>query len=84
MIRLAANLSTLFTELPFIERFAAAADAGFLGVECQFPYAVPAEDVVEQLRRHSLEFVLFNTPPGNVSAGERGIAGLPGREEEFR
>ena len=84
MIRLAANLSTLFTELPFIERFAAAADAGFLGVECQFPYAVPAEDVVEQLRRHSLEFVLFNTPPGNVAAGERGIAGLPGREEEFR
>ena len=83
MIRLAANLSTLFTELPFIERFAAAAAAGFRGVECQFPYAVPAESVVEQLRRHELEFVLFNTPPGNVAAGERGIAGLSGREEEF-
>ena len=83
MIRLAANLSTLFTELPFIDRFAAAADAGFRGVECQFPYAVPAADVVQQLRRHSLEFVLFNTPPGNAAAGERGIAGLPGREDEF-
>ncbi len=84
MIRLAANLSTLCTELPFIDRLAAAASAGFRGVECQFPYAVPAEEVAGQLRRHSLEFVLFNTPPGDVAAGERGIAGLSGREEEFR
>ncbi|MEP7311434.1 MAG: 2-oxo-tetronate isomerase [Pseudomonadota bacterium] len=84
MIRLAANLSTLFTELPFVDRFAAAADAGFRGVECQFPYALSAEQIAGELQRHRLQLVLFNTPPGDLAAGERGIGGLTGRETEFR
>jgi hydroxypyruvate isomerase len=84
MTRLAANLSTLFTELPFLDRYDAAAAAGFLAVECQFPYAVPAEAIRERLDRLGLVQVLLNTPPGNAVAGERGLAGLPGREAEFR
>src|SRR5262245_11083656 len=81
MIRLAANLSTLFTELPFLERFAAAAQAGFKAVECQFPYEAEPEVVAARLRATGLQWVLFNGPPGN--AGERGLASLPGREREF-
>jgi len=84
MPRFAANLSMMFTEVPFLERFAAAAKAGFTGVEYLFPYDFPAEAVAEQLREHVLENVLFNLPPGNWAAGERGIACLPGREDEFR
>ena len=83
MIQLAANLSTLFTELPFLDRFAAAAAAGFRAVECQFPYEAPPEEVAVRLRDHGLQWVLFNAPPGNAAAGERGIASLPGREREF-
>jgi hydroxypyruvate isomerase len=81
MIRLAANLSTLFTELPFLDRFQAAAAAGFEAVECQFPYEATPEAVAVRLREAGVEWVLFNAPPGN--AGERGIASLPGREREF-
>jgi hydroxypyruvate isomerase len=81
MIRLAANLSTLFTELPFIERFAAARAAGFAAVECQFPYELAPEAIAAQLAQHQLRWVLFNAPPG--AAGERGIASLPGRERDF-
>jgi hydroxypyruvate isomerase len=82
MTRLAANLSTLFTDLPFLDRYDAAAAAGFRAVECQFPYVVPAEAIRERLDRLGLEQVLLNTPPG--LAGERGLAGLPGREAQFR
>lgn len=84
MPRLAANLSTLFTELPFLERFDAAAQAGFRAVECQFPYAVPAEAIRERLQRLGLTLVLLNAPAGDLAAGERGIAGLPDRVAEFR
>jgi hydroxypyruvate isomerase len=83
MIRLAANLSTLFTELPFLDRFGAAADAGFRAVECQFPYEAPPEEVAARLASTGLRWVLFNAPPGDASKGERGIACLPGREAEF-
>jgi hydroxypyruvate isomerase len=84
MLQLAANVSTLFTELPFLDRYDAAAAAGFAGVECQFPYAVPAQAIRERLDRHGLTQVLLNSPPGNAAAGERGIAGLPDRVQEFR
>jgi hydroxypyruvate isomerase len=81
MIKLAANLSTMFTELPFLERFGAARKAGFDAVECQFPYEAEPEAVAARLRAASLQWVLFNAPPGNP--GERGIASLPGRERDF-
>jgi hydroxypyruvate isomerase len=81
VIRLAANHSTLFTELPFLDRFAAAAAAGFLAVECQFPYEAEPREIAARLRAHGLQWVLFNGPPGNT--GERGIACLPGRERDF-
>ena len=84
MPRLAANLSMLFTEHPFLERFAAAAAAGFRYVEYQFPYAWPAEAVAEAARRAGVQVVLHNLPAGDMAAGERGIACLPGREPEFR
>lgn len=84
MPRFAANLSLLFTELPFLDRFEAAADAGFTAVECQFPYEVAAHEVAERLRRHKIEPVLFNMPPGNWAAGDRGLAALPERQGEFK
>jgi hydroxypyruvate isomerase len=81
--RLAANLSWLFTELPLLERFAAAAARGFRAVEVLFPYELPAESVRAQLDAHGLELVLVNAPPGDWAAGERGLAALPGREADF-
>jgi hydroxypyruvate isomerase len=84
MPRFAANLSMMFQELPFLERFGAAAAAGFRGVEFLFPYDFAAQDVARALRDGALENVLFNLPPGDWAAGERGIASLPGREAEFR
>src|SRR5579863_326862 len=83
MPKLAANLSFLFQELPFLERFGAAAKAGFRGVEFLFPYDTPAAAIRERLDRHGLTPVLFNLPPGDWAAGERGCAALPGREEDF-
>jgi hydroxypyruvate isomerase len=83
MPRFAANLAFLFNEVPFVERFAEAAHAGFRGVECPFPYDVPAKDIAALLRQHRLEMVLINTPQGDVHAGERGTAALPGREHDF-
>lgn len=83
MPRFAANLSMMFNEVPFLERFARAAGAGFEGVEFLFPYAHPAADVAEALRSAGLEQALFNMPPGDWDRGEKGIACLPGREEEF-
>src|SRR5438105_13296160 len=84
MPKFAANLSLMFNEVPFIDRFAAAAQAGFKAVEFLFPYDFEPEQIAAQLRAHQLENVLFNMPPGNWGAGERGMASLPGREEEFR
>ena len=84
MIRLAANLSMLFPEHDFLDRFGAAAKAGFRGVEYLFPYAYRPEDLAGCLREAGLEQVLFNLPPGNWEAGERGLASLPGREAEFQ
>ena len=84
MPRFAANLSLLFTEVDFIDRFAAAARAGFRAVECQFPYAETADRIAEQLRQHDLQMVLHNLPAGDWAAGERGIACHPDRIAEFR
>jgi hydroxypyruvate isomerase len=84
MPRLAANLSMLFTEQAFPDRFAAAAAAGFRYVEYQFPYMHGAAEVAEAARRAGVEVVLHNLPAGDMAAGERGIASLPGREGEFR
>jgi hydroxypyruvate isomerase len=83
MPKLAANLSTLFTDLPFLDRIGAAARAGFRAVECQHPYAEKPESIAARLRGEGLEWVLFNSPAGNSAAGERGIACLPGRLPEF-
>ena len=80
----AANISWLFTELDLPERFRAAAEAGFKGVECLFPYEMPVEDFARLLQDCSLEAVLINAPPGNWESGERGLAALKGREEDFR
>lgn len=84
MPRFAANLSMLFTELPFLDRFAAAAQAGFTAVEFLFPYAWTAEDIRQQLDAHRLPLVLHNLPAGDWDAGERGIACHPDRIAEFR
>ena len=84
MPRFAANLSMLFTEVPFLERFAKARAAGFSGVEFLFPYEWPADVIAAELKANELTQVLFNLPPGNWDAGERGIACLPDRVEEFR
>ncbi|HUK00236.1 MAG TPA: 2-oxo-tetronate isomerase [Stellaceae bacterium] len=83
MPKLAANLSMMFQEVPFLDRFAAAADAGFKGVEYLFPYDFPAEAIAARLERHRLTQALFNLPPGDWGKGERGMAALPGRESEF-
>lgn len=84
MPNFAANLSLLFTELPFLERFAAARKAGFDAVEFLFPYAVEARQIAAQLDQHQLQLALFNLPPGDWERGERGIACDPRRGEEFR
>jgi len=84
MTKLAANLTMLFTELPFLERFDAAAKAGFKGVEFLFPYAFRAEEINDKLRSNGLELVLHNLPAGNWEAGERGIACHPDRVSEFK
>ncbi|MET3129993.1 hydroxypyruvate isomerase [Oxalobacteraceae bacterium GrIS 1.11] len=84
MTKLAANLTMLFNEVPFMERFAQAAQAGFKGVECLFPYHYPAADIAAQLETHRLELVLHNLPAGAWERGERGIACDPERVEEFK
>jgi hydroxypyruvate isomerase len=84
MPKFAANLSMMFTEVDFLDRFAAAAGAGFTGVEYLFPYAYAADDLKQRLADNGLAQALFNMPPGDWDAGERGIAALPGREAEFR
>ena len=79
-----ANLSMMFNEVPFLERFGAAAKAGFKGVEFLFPYDFTPAQVREQLDRHQLEMVLFNMPPGDFAAGDRGTACDPARFGEFQ
>ncbi|HVM83559.1 MAG TPA: 2-oxo-tetronate isomerase [Candidatus Binatia bacterium] len=84
MPRFAANLSMMFNEVDFLDRFAAAKRHGFPAVEYLFPYAHQRGDLAERLQGEGLQQVLFNAPPGNWDQGERGIGGLPGREDEFR
>lgn len=84
MPRFAANLTMLFTEHPFLERFEAAHKAGFKAVEFLFPYAWPAADIKALLDQHQLQLVLHNLPAGDWDAGERGIACHPQRVQEFR
>ncbi|RYY97079.1 MAG: hydroxypyruvate isomerase family protein [Comamonadaceae bacterium] len=84
MPRFAANLSMLYPELPFLDRFAAAAQDGFEAVEYLFPYEYAPEVLAGRLKAAGLQQVLFNAPPGRWDGGERGLACLPGREAEFR
>ena len=83
MPKLAANLSMMFTDVRFLDRFAAAAAAGFEGVEFLFPYEFSPAEIAGRLNHHRLSHVLFNLPPGDWASGERGMAALPGREKEF-
>lgn len=84
MPRFAANLTMLYNEHAYLDRFAAAAADGFQGVECLFPYDFKAGEIAQRLADNGLQQVLFNAPPGDWNAGERGLACLPGRESEFR
>jgi len=93
MPQFAANLSMMYTELPFLDLFEAAAQDGFQAVEYLFPYAFEAQELAARLRAHGLQQVLFNAPPGGTDAASidaawasntRGIASLPGREAEFQ
>ena len=83
MPRFAANLSMMFQEVDFLDRFAAAAAAGFKGVEFLFPYDFPADEVAGAAKSAGVEVALFNLPPGDWSKGERGFAAIPGRETAF-
>ena len=84
MPQFAANLHYLFSELPFLERFEAAAAAGFNAVEFQVPYDYPAAELTARLRANALQMVLFDAPMGDWDRGDRGLAAVPGREKEFR
>ena len=84
MPKFAANLTMLYNELPFLDRFAAAAQSGFKAVEFLFPYDFAAEDIAQRLKDNGLQLVLHNLPAGNWAGGERGIACHPDRVEEFR
>ena len=84
MPRFAANLSLMYTEHAFLDRFGAAAADGFHAVEYLFPYAFARDELAARLTTHGLQQVLFNAPPGDWDVGERGLACLPGREDELR
>jgi hydroxypyruvate isomerase len=83
MPNFAANVSTLFTELPFLDRFAAARAAGFRAIEFQAPYDFGADEIAAHAEAAGLKIVLFNAPMGNAKAGERGFGAQPGRESDF-
>ncbi len=83
MPRFSANLTFLFTESPFLDRFGEAAHAGFRAVEFAFPYDFQAKEIAARVAPHKLEVVLFNSPPGDYAGGDRGLASIPGREHEF-
>ncbi len=84
MPRFAANLSLLFTEAPFLERFSLARKAGFSVVEFQFPYAFEAQAIADELKQNDLTLALFNLPAGDWAAGDRGLATDPNRITEFQ
>lgn len=84
MGKFSVNLTTIFTEVPFLERFQKAKQAGFAFVECQFPYQSSIEDLRREIRDHALSLVLINLPAGDWERGERGLAIFPERREEFR
>jgi hydroxypyruvate isomerase len=84
MPKFAANLHYLFSELPFLDRFEAAAAAGFAAVEFQVPYDYPPAELSARLRANGLKMVLFDAPMGNWAAGDRGLTAVPGRGTEFR
>jgi hydroxypyruvate isomerase len=84
MPRFCANLTFMFTEWEFLDRFAAAADSGFRAVEFLFPYAFPADEIARRLAANHLTPALFNFPPGDFAAGDRGLAALPDRAPEYR
>lgn len=84
MPKFAANLTLMFNEVDFLDRFEAAKDNGFTAVEFLFPYAFEADQIAEKLEQNDLDLALFNLPPGDWDAGDKGMAALPGREQEFR
>lgn len=84
MTRLAANISTMFHEHDFPTRVDAAAACGFRALECQFPYDTPAAELKARLEATGLELVLLNAPPGDFAAGDRGLASVDGREDDYR
>ena len=84
MPRFAVNIGWMLQEVPMLERFQLASELGFEAVECPLPYDFTAQDLGDACHAAGLEFIMFNAPPGNMEAGEYGIAGLPGRESEFR
>lgn len=84
MLRFGANISFLFKELPFLDRFAAAAEAGFKLVECHWPYDNSVEALRDRLERAGISLVMVNTAPGNLEAGDFGLGAVPGREAEFQ
>jgi 2-dehydrotetronate isomerase len=84
MPKFAANLTMMFNEWAFLDRFKAAADVGFEAVEFLFPYDYPPEEIADQLTQNGLKQALFNLPPGDWAKGERGLAALPERAEEFQ
>ncbi|MGH6763653.1 MAG: 2-oxo-tetronate isomerase [Phyllobacterium sp.] len=84
MPKFAANLTMMFTEWSFLDRFDAAADAGFVAVEYLFPYEAKPDEIAARLARNNLQQALFNLPPGDWTAGERGIAALPDRFDELK
>ncbi|MCB1509587.1 MAG: TIM barrel protein, partial [Hyphomicrobiaceae bacterium] len=83
MVKFAANLSFMFNEVEFLDRFGAAAEAGFKAVEFLFPYDYDKAELSARLRANGLTQALFNVPPGSWERGERGMAALPGREDDF-
>ncbi|MBC9246014.1 TIM barrel protein [Paracoccus sp. 11-3] len=84
MLRFAANLTYLFTELPMLDRFAAAAEAGFKGVEIPYPYDIDPRDLTRTARAFNMDMILLNCPPPNWGGGPRGFAAVPGLEARFR
>mgnify|MGYP001281107682 CR=1 FL=1 len=84
MIKFAANISTMFTELEFLDRIGAAAKAGFKAVECQWPYSVSIDNLKQRLQDAEVSLILLNTPAGNWDDGDRGLAAIPGRVSEFQ
>lgn len=84
MPKFAANISVLFTELPFLDRFSAAKKAGFDAVEILFPYDLPARDILACIQATELDLLLINTPPPNWTGGDRGFAAIPDGQERFQ